>query len=449
MNTLLPIDSEVGLLGTFMLSPNKLDEVAGEIRSQDFCQLENGRIYNVMMKLRAAGNGLSALAIAEAYPGDVSELGGFEYLTKIDEAVATSQTFDVFKDRVVGAAKLRRLSKALESASSAVNSADVSKAEEAIGEAVSIVFNASAESDRAGLVHLKDATRDAMAEIVEAYQSGGGVSGTSTGLDGLDEYTTGFHPGELLILAGRPGMGKTTLALNIASSVAASGKPVVVFSLEMPSVQLGAKILAESAGVNQSAVRSGAVTQGQIDRLVRAKNQTEGLPLWIYDSPGCTTAEIDARCRQVEALEGKPVALVVLDYLQLMRGEGKTREQAVSAISRELKIVARRLDAPVLALSQLNRSVESRQDKRPMMSDLRESGAIEQDADAVMMIFRPDYYDNAAPVGLAELIICKQRRGKTGTVNLKFTPEQSKFSTWVEPPSYSPPVEERGQWNGY
>jgi replicative DNA helicase len=449
MSVIKGAEAEMVLLGTLMLSPGLLDEMAGDVKAQDFCHPENGRIYSTMMKLRASGSGLSPLAISQTYPGDVSELGGFDYLTRIDEATATAETFEFFRDRVISAAKIRRMSAGLSKAAEALAAADPEKADDAIGEAVSIVFNASTESGRAGLVHLRDATREAMSEIVAAYQSGGSTSGTSTGLDGLDEYTTGFHPGELLILAGRPGMGKTTLALNIAASVAASGKPVVVFSLEMPSVQLGSKILAENAGVNQSIVRSGRVNQSQIDRLVRAKNEADDVPLWIYDSPGCTTAEIDSKCRQVESLAGEPVGLVVLDYLQLMRGEGKTREQAVSAISRELKIVARRLDAPVLALSQLNRSVESRQDKRPMMSDLRESGAIEQDADAVMMIFRPEYYDNDAPAGLAELIICKQRRGKTGTVNLKFTPEQSKFTTWVEPPSYSPQMENRGQWNGY
>ena len=449
MNTMIPMESELALLGTFMLSPSKLDEVSGEIKSIDFCHDAHARIFNVMLKLRASGSGLSSLAIAEAYDGELADIGGFDYLTKIDEAVATPETFDLFYTRVVNASKLRQFHNALLKAQKAISKADVMNVGSAIGEATSIVFDASHESAESRLVHLKDATREAMAEIIAAYQNPGETSGISTGIKGLDEYTTGLHPGELLVLAGRPGMGKTTLALNIASSVAESGRPVVIFSLEMPHVQLGSKLLAESAGVNQSAARSGTVSQGQIDRLVKAKNEADMVPLWICDRPAIRTAYIDAKCRQVEALAGQPVGLVVVDYLQLMDGEGKNREQIVSSISRELKSIARRLECPVLALSQLNRSVESRQDKRPMISDLRESGAIEQDADAVMMLFRPDYYDNSAPHGLAELIIGKQRQGKVGTVNLKFEPEQSKFSTWVDSPKYVQNVESVGHWNGY
>ena len=436
MTAQAPVEAEQALLGSILLDARILDKVAGVLKARDFVAPEHSRIFSTMMALRADGADVCYLSILQRYAGQKADLGGIEYLQKVDESVSTSRTYETFLGVVMAASKLRRLRAVIQEAGAIVDRARPEDHVEAYTQVSSLVFGATSEGETKQLIHIKDAAEEAMAQIRAAFECDGAVSGTSTGLDGLDDYTTGFYPGELLVLAGRPGMGKTTLALNIAQTVSRSGRPVAIFSLEMPAAQLATKLLTEASGVSQSKVRSGTITNDQVSSLVYAKNRLEGSPLWIYDSSACTTSEIQSRCRQIEALAGQKLGLIVLDYLQLMRGErkrGVSREQEVSALSRELKIIARQCEAPVLALSQLNRGVEARPDKRPLLSDLRESGAIEQDADAVFMIFRPGYYEDDAPQDLAELIIAKQRRGRTGSVNLRFDAQTSKFTTWVEP----------------
>jgi replicative DNA helicase len=252
-----------------------------------------------------------------------------------------------------------------------------------------------------------------------------------TGFTALDWYTAGFHPGDLVICAGRPGMGKTAFALNLATNACkARGQPVLFFSLEMSKDQLARRLLCAEALVDGNKLRSARLGRGEWQQLTRAAGVVSELPLWIDDTPGITLMEMRAKARRLRA-EGD-LSLIVVDYLQLMRSGGKhdNREQEISEISRSLKGIAKELQIPVLALSQLNRAVESRgtKDKRPMLADLRESGAIEQDADTILFVFREEVYDpENAPQGIAEIIIGKQRAGPTGKVEVRFRPQFTRF----------------------
>jgi replicative DNA helicase len=316
-----------------------------------------------------------------------------------------------------------------------------------------------------------DATKLALETAEKALNSGGHLSGITTGLDSVNSKIGGMHPSDLMILAGRPGMGKTSLATNIAYSAArrflqdqedgiepakSAGAAVAFFSLEMSADQLATRVLAEQSGISAENLRMGKISQGEFRNLARAAAELQALPLYIDDTPGLTIAALRARARRLKRQKG--IGFVVIDYLQLLQGTGKNsgdnRVQEISEISRGLKQLAKELDVPVLALSQLSRAVEQREDKRPQLSDLRESGSIEQDADMVWFVYREDYYINAKepkrPIegddakifeaheqwmrdiervyGLAELIVAKQRHGATGKVRLRFDARITKFS---------------------
>ena len=309
-----------------------------------------------------------------------------------------------------------------------------------------------------------DATRLALEQAEKALNSGGHLSGITTGLDGVNTKVGGMHKSDLVILAGRPGMGKTSLATNIAFSAAqrflrdqedgidpakSAGAPVAFFSLEMSADQLATRILAEQSGISSENLRMGKISQQEFRSLARAAGELSTLPLYIDDTPGLTIAALRARARRLKRQKG--IGMVVVDYLQLLQGTGKgsagdNRVQEISEISRGLKQLAKELDVPVMALSQLSRAVEQREDKKPQLSDLRESGSIEQDADMVWFVFRPDYYvaakqpaedhpefaawqeEMARVYGTAELIVAKQRHGSTGKVRLRFDAKITRFS---------------------
>ena len=433
MRSLIPIEAEQGLLASTFFDQSILDKITGEIMPRDFVHESHRKIFQAAIHLHSEGAGVNPFNIATKLGPELGAIGGLEYLEKLDVQISTSRDFEFFAKQVSEASRLRSLKATLENASTHIDSE--MSVDEILRAVSGDVFKVCANKDESSLKTLHEVAEEAFDAIRAAYEGSGEVTGTSSGIADLDHKTTGFYPGDLLILAGRPGMGKTTLALNIARNIADQGKPVVMFSLEMPAEQLASKLLCDRAGVDVGSTRSGNLKTRDIERLVSARDQMRDTPFWIYDRPNVTTAEIQAILRQIEIVTGNPPGLIVIDYLQLMTGDrrrGQSREQEVSQISRELKIIARRSEAPVLALSQLNRGVEQRQDKRPMMSDLRESGAIEQDADAVMMVFRPGYYETEAPQDLAELIISKQRRGPTGTVLLRFDGAQSRFEPWIE-----------------
>jgi replicative DNA helicase len=324
-----------------------------------------------------------------------------------------------------------------------------------------------------------EATKDALRTAEKALNSGGHLSGITTGLEGLNSKIGGLHPSDLIIVAGRPGMGKSSLATNIAFAAAqrflrdtedgidpaqSGGAPVALFSLEMSADQLATRILAEQSGISSESLRMGKISQQEFRQLARAAGELESLPLYIDDTPGLTIAALRARARRLK--RQKKIGMVIVDYLQLLQGTGKggnneNRVQEISEISRGLKTLAKELDLPVIGLSQLSRAVEQREDKRPQLSDLRESGSIEQDADIVLFIYRDDYYLKGAEVemptpeeastnldkvakyndwkakfeqvaGKAELLVAKQRHGSTGIVRVRFDGRTTKFSDSVD-----------------
>ena len=298
-------------------------------------------------------------------------------------------------------------------------------------EAQQLILEIGQHQSKGSFVPMNDALREVLDNVRSAFESKTSVTGTPTGFSDFDDLTSGLNAGDLVILAGRPGMGKTAVALNIAANAARmSGKTVLIFSLEMPTAQLAARMLACEAEVNSRSMRTGHLVNQDIERLVAAVKRMNDWSVQIDDTAGATIMEVRSKCRRVASDKNlPPLGLVVIDYLQLMRSpSARSREQEISEISRNLKGLAKELSVPVMALSQLNRSVESRPNKRPMMSDLRESGAIEQDADIITFVYRDEYYNpDSEDQGLAELNIAKQRNGPLGSVKLKFFIEHSRF----------------------
>ena len=293
------------------------------------------------------------------------------------------------------------------------------------------IFDLSKKKNTKGYTPIKDVLVESFAKLEELYNNKGKLSGTSTGFLDLDYKTSGLHNSDLIIVAARPAMGKSAFAINIATNVAVqSGKGVAIFNLEMSKDQVGNRILCSEAMVDSNKIRTGQIEDNDWVKLASTVGKLSEAPIYIDDTAGISIMEIRAKCRKLK-LE-RDIGLVVIDYLQLVQGSGKrnaSREQEISEISRSLKILAKELNIPVIALSQLSRSVEKRDDKRPMLSDLRESGAIEQDADIVIFLYRDDYYnENSEKKNIAEVILAKHRGGSTGTVDLAWLPSYTKFA---------------------
>lgn len=423
------------MLGSVILDPRVIDACADTLKASHFSNALNKKIYTTMLALRAAGRQVDACAI-------ITTLGGFDdsrlvnHVFGLDSAVATSSGWELYRDRVVNSSRLRSLTTSIRAAQVAIDSASLDDPDQAARDVSALIFAACSQSEASRLCHLGDATASAMSEFEAALSPESAPAGAFTGFDELDSVAGGMKPGELFILAGRPGMGKTTLGLNVALQVADAGAPVLVCSLEMGAAQLGGKVLASMSRQSVTRLREGTAHVRGIERAMEAKLKSAQLPLWIFDDSMCGLDSIAAKARQVQALAGQPLGLIVVDYLQLMQGKrsrGESREQVISQISRGLKVMARDLCVPVMALAQLNRQVESRENKRPLLSDLRDSGAIEQDADQVWFVYREGYYLPDADQNLTELIVAKNRRGQTTTVRLCFDGGQSRFSNWVEP----------------
>ena len=293
------------------------------------------------------------------------------------------------------------------------------------------IFDLSQKKNAKGYTHLKDVLVESFAKLEELYNQKGRLSGISTGFSDLDLKTSGLHNSDLIIVAARPAMGKSAFAINIATNVAIqSSKSVAIFNLEMSKDQVGNRILCSEAMVDSNKIRTGQIEDDDWVKLASTLGRLSDAPIYIDDTAGISIMEIRAKCRKLK-LE-RDIGLVVIDYLQLIQGSGtknSSREQEISEISRSLKILAKELDIPVIALSQLSRSVEKRDDKRPMLSDLRESGAIEQDADIVIFLYRDDYYnEDSEKKNVAEVILAKHRGGSTGTVDLAWLPSYTKFA---------------------
>jgi replicative DNA helicase len=431
-------NAERAVLGGILLENEALNTVTEmPLRAADFYKDAHGMIYEAMMELFAEGQPVDTVTLRErlATSGKLPRVGGDEYLLALTDTIPTVANIEAHARIVKEKSVVRRVIHACYE-TAAKGYGDYGPVEQFLDEAERAVFDVAKERLRSPYEHINDVVMRTFEEITAAAERKEHITGLPTGFRHLDWYTAGFHPGDLVICAGRPGMGKTAFAMNLALNACRARRAgVVVFSLEMPKEQLARRLLCSEAGVDGNRLRSGRLTRDDWAPLTRAAGELSELPIWMDDTPGLTMMELRAKARRLKSDKG--LDLIVVDYLQLMRSgtRNESREQEISEISRSLKGLAKELSLPVLALSQLNRGVETRgnKDKRPQLSDLRESGAIEQDADTILFIYRDEVYNpESTEKGIAEIIIGKQRAGPTGTVRCAFKREYTRFENLDE-----------------
>jgi replicative DNA helicase len=436
-------EAEESIIGGILLDNEAMNDALEIVRSDDFYRPANVTIFKAMTSLVEKGEPVDIVTLANELKvfGSFDLIGGYEYLSKV-ASIAPSAANVSFYSRIVKDFSLRR--RVIHEASQIIDDAF-------IGEGSVADFIDTVEQRMLGVAsHRTDSSFSRVGEIVQSsikiietlYDRKESVTGIHSGFNELDKMTAGFQPSDLIIVAARPSMGKTSLALGIGSHVGLKRNgAVAIFSLEMSKEQLVLRMLCSEAAVDTSRVRVGNLAASDFPNLVNTAGRIADSQIYIDDSPAQTPSEIRAKCRRLNR-EHK-LSLVIIDYLQLMRNPAylNSREQEISSISRSLKALAKELQVPVVALSQLNRSVESRNDKRPLMSDLRESGAIEQDADIIMFIYRDEVYNaETLEAGIAEIIISKQRNGPTGTVKLAFSPSLTRFDNLMYEDSLPPGI---------
>lgn len=430
----LPQDvmSEKAVLGSVFIAPDKLLTAAELVQPSDFYYPANQTIFKAMLELADKEQAIDPLTIRNLLDsrGEFEPAGGMAYLTELVTAVPTSANIEYYAKNVADKAIARSVISNLTDSIAAVYNSE-SEIDEIISKTEQSLINASSSRNKSSFKHIYDVIEAAQVKIEERASMSSDVTGTPTGFHDFDKITTGLHEDNLIILAARPAMGKTALALNIAQNVAVKAKKAVaVFSLEMGSESLVERMLAAEGNVMSYHIRTGKLSENEWQRLIYAQAQLAEAKIYIDDTPGIRATEIRSRARKL-AQETGGLGLIVIDYLQLITGNNpKNRQQEVSEISRQLKILAKELNVPVIALSQLSRNVEQRQDKRPVLSDLRESGSIEQDADIVAFLYREAYYDKSddgPENNKVELILEKNRHGSLGTVQLFFHKEYTKF----------------------
>ncbi|TCP52542.1 primary replicative DNA helicase [Tumebacillus sp. BK434] len=426
------VEAEQAVLGAVLISNEALITVSELLAPEDFYRKTHQMIFEAILRIAEKGSPVDMVTLTTDLQnqGLIDEVGGVQYLASLSHSVPTAVNADHYATIVKEKSVMRRLiNTATKIAATGYTGADVT---EVIDEAErSILQISQAGSVSKGFTHVKDVLLNTFERIEFLYNNKGGVTGIPSGYPDLDKMTSGFHGSELIILAARPAVGKTAFALNVAQNIAVrAGEPVAIFSLEMGAEQLVQRMLCAEANIDAGKMRTGFLDEDDWPKLTMAVGTLSEAPIFVDDTPGITVTEIRAKCRRLKAEQGGKLGMVMIDYLQLIqgRGRGDNRQQEVSEISRTLKLIARELNVPVIALSQLSRSVESRQDKRPMMSDLRESGSIEQDADIVAFLYRDDYYNpESERKNIIEIIIAKQRSGPTGTVELVFLKNFNKF----------------------
>lgn len=435
---ILPHDpvAEQSVLGSVFISPNSLISLADELVPDDFYKPANKIVFKTMLSLLAKGEPIDATTMVSALTnqGDISTVGGINYVVELVNSTPTSKNVEHYAKLVKEKATLRKVIADLSDSLSSAYQGDVSIGD-IIAKTEKSMLNISNQNTGSGFRNVADILDTHMQMVETRSQTDGVVTGLSTGFVGLDKITTGLHEDNLIILAARPAMGKTALALNIAQYIAVKEKkPVAIFSLEMGAESLIERMLAAEGMVEGYHLKTGNLSVEEWSRLVHAQGNLYDAPIFVDDTAGIRISEIRSKARKL-AQEMGGLGVIIIDYLQLITGsKGENRQQIVSEISRELKTLAKDLKVPVIALSQLSRAVEQRQDKRPMLADLRESGSIEQDADIVAFLYRDAYYqkeqaDNQEANNVTELILEKNRHGSLGTVKLYFHKEYTKFSS--------------------
>lgn len=427
------IEAEQSVLGALMLDNSRLDAVLAVITEQDFYRDDHRVIFRMMLALQEAGQPMDVITLSEELHkhNELDRIGGLGYLVDMANNTPSAANILAYANIVRERSTLRQLIiVAQEIGKSGMNPAGLDSddllhlAEKRVAEI------AEDRPKEGGLVGVNDLLKATVQRIDELFRSGSDITGVASGLTDLDQRTSGWQPGELIILAARPSMGKTALALNfVESAMFSQKKPVVVFSMEMPSAALIMRMMSSIGRIDQGKLRNGKLTEEDWPKLSSAVAKMKDKLLFIDDTPGLNPQEMRARIKRIAREQGNP-GMIMVDYLQLMQiaGSSEGRTQEISEISRSLKAIAKEFECPVIALSQLNRGVEQRPNKRPMNSDLRESGAIEQDADVILFIYRDEYYHEDSPdKGIAELIIGKQRNGEIGTCRAAFIGKYTRF----------------------
>ena len=427
------LEAEQSILGGLMVDSYAFDQVSAIITEEDFYKIAHRKIYSAIAQLYAKSQPIDIITVSN-YLTDSKELdaiGGPSYLAEVMNSTPTAAHIETYSKIVHEKALMRKLIHMSGEIIEKSFSESYENVESFLDEVEGQIFSITEKKKTAGLVGAAELIKDSMNRLQDLYNSKAEFTGVPSGFSAMDKMTSGFQPGEMTIIAARPSMGKTAFSLNIAQHVVLrEKKSLAYFSVEMGKEQLMMRMLASEARVNLSDLRIGNLTDNAWPRLIDKASKMAEARLFIDDTSGISPFEIRAKCRRLKAQHG--LDIIMIDYLQLMdlKQKVESRERAVSEISKTLKAVAKELQVPVIALAQLNRGVEGRSDRRPMLSDLRESGSIEQDADVIMMLYREDYYDRENPdvKGLSEVIIGKQRNGPTGTVRLRWESNIGRFS---------------------
>ncbi len=424
------IEAEQSVLGCMLLDKEVIPGIIEVLKPEDFYREDHREIYEAIIDLFQRAEPIDLITVSEQLRnrGTLDSVGGLEYLTNIATSVPTTANAKYYAGIVEEKALLRKLIKV---SSDIVNMGYEASEEVSVllDKAEKNIFDIIQRKSTRGFSHIKDVLVDTFNRLEELYNNKGYVTGIPTGFTDLDYKTAGLQNSDLILVAARPAMGKTSFALNIAQYVAIHKNiPVAIFSLEMSKEQLVSRILCSEVMIDSHKMKIGKLEDDDWQKMARALGPLSEAPIYIDDTPGLSVMDIRAKCRRLKLEKG--LGLVVIDYLQLMQGRGRAenRQQEISEISRSLKILAKEINVPIITLSQLSRAPESRSDHRPMLSDLRESGAIEQDADIVMFLYRDDYYNpDTDKKNIAEVIIAKHRNGSTGTVELRWFGEYTKF----------------------
>ena len=432
------LEAESSVLGGLLLDNSAWDRVGDLLNDSDFYRYEHRLVYAAVGALINGSRPADVITVFEHLQslGKADEVGGLAYLNSLAQYVPSASNIRRYGEIVRERAILRKLVSASDEISTTAFNPKGKPVAQILDEAEQKIFNIGEEGSRMkqGFQSMDSLVVDLLDRVQEMADNPNDITGVPTGFHDLDKMTSGLQPGDLVVLAARPSMGKTAFAINIAEHVALNeGLPVAVFSMEMGAAQLAVRVVGSIGRVDQGHLRTGKLTDEEWPRLTEAIERLRTVSLHIDETPGLTPSELRANSRRLARQCGK-LGLIVVDYLQLMSGssgsDGDNRATELGEISRGLKMLAKELQCPVIALSQLNRGVEQRTDKRPMMSDLRESGAIEQDADIIMFIYRDDYYNkDSKDPGVAEIIIGKQRNGPTGTVRLAFLKPLTRFES--------------------
>jgi replicative DNA helicase len=425
------IEAEQAVIGAIFLEPSSLITASEILIPEDFYRNAHQKIFHVFSKLNDEGKAVDLVTVAEelAASKQLEDVGGISYLSELAGSVPTAANIEYYARIVEEKSLLRRL---IRTATNIATDgyAREDEVDELLSEAERSIMEVANRKNAGAFHNIKDVLVRTYDNIELLHNRKGDITGIPTGFAELDRMTAGFQRNDLIIVAARPSVGKTAFALNIAQNVGTkAGENVAIFSLEMGAEQLVMRMLCAEGNINAQNLRTGSLTDEDWRKLTMAMGSLSNTGIFIDDTPGIRINEIRSKCRRLKQEYG--LGMILIDYLQLIQGSGRSnenRQQEVSEISRSLKQLARELEVPVIALSQLSRGVEQRQDKRPMMSDIRESGSIEQDADIVAFLYRDDYYDKESEnKNIIEIIIAKQRNGPVGTVSLAFVKEYNKF----------------------